>query len=201
VRRSAAYLRVSTPQQSEAMQRDAIERAASARGASVDQWFTETRARDAYQRPQLDSLRLAARRGELGHVWLFALDRLTGIGAQDMLQLVNELRRHGCTIVSVTEPIDFDGPMGEMMVAWLGCLARWELNRIRERTAAAKKKAESQGKRWGRPPAGSKDQRATLRQLMETPGMTLRKAAKTAGISYGSAQRILSSERQPKRTG
>ena len=183
------------------MQRDAIERAATARGVTVDQWFSETRARDGYARPELDSLRGSARRGEISQVWLFALDRLTGIGAQDMLQLVSELRKHGCTIVSVTEPIDFDGPMGELAVAWLGCMARWELNRIRERTAAAKKRAEKSGKRWGRPPAGTKEQRAYLRQLLETPGMTLRKAAKTAGITYGTAQRILASERQAKKTG
>lgn len=177
------------------MQRDAIQRAASARGATVDVWFTETRARDAYHRPQLESLRLAARRGELGHVWVFALDRLTGLGAQDMLQIVSELRKHGCTPVSVTEPIDFDGPFAEIHVAWLGCMAKWELNRIRERTAAAKKKAEATGKRWGRPPAGTGEQRAYLRQLLDQ-GLTLRKAAKQAGLSFGTAQRILAGDGQ-----
>jgi len=171
------------------MQRDAIQRAASARGAAVELWFAETRARDARERPELDSLRKLARRGELSHVWLFALDRLTGLGAQDMLGVVTELRRHGCTIVSVTEPIDFDGPLGEMAVAMLGCMARWELERIRDRTAAAKRKAESEGKRWGRPPVGTAAQREKLRELLEK-GLTLRKAAKEAGLSFGTAQRI-----------
>lgn len=188
---AAAYLRVSTPQQSEALQRDAIERASAARGVAVDRWFAETRARDARHRPELDSLRKKARAGEVSQVWLFALDRLTGLGAQDMLALVSEFRRYGCRIVSVTEPLDFEGPMGELVIAMLGCFARMELERIRERTAAARKKAEAAGKSWGRPPEITQEQREGLAKAREE-GLTLRKAAKKVGLSYSSAQRLWS---------
>src|SRR5258706_12629809 len=58
VRRQAAYLRVSTAQQSEALQREAIERAAAARGEKIDLWVAEKASGKRVDRPELDSLRV-----------------------------------------------------------------------------------------------------------------------------------------------
>lgn len=196
VRRQAAYLRVSTAQQSEALQREAIQRAAAARGERVDLWFAEKVGGKAWKRPELDAVRVLARRGELSAVWVFRLDRLAR-GALFLLNVVSELRKNGCRIVSVSENVDFEGPWGTPILAVLGTAAEIELEAIRDRTAAAKKKAEAAGKRWGRPPAGSLDQRAELRQLLEK-GLTLRKAAKEAGLTFSTAQRIVASDKQGK---
>jgi len=197
VRRQAAYLRVSTAQQNEALQREAIQRAAAARGEPIDLWFSETVGGKASERPELDAVRALARRGELSALWVFRLDRLAR-GALFLLNTVSELRKHGCRIVSVSEGVDFDGPWGVPILAVLGTAAEIELEALRERTAAARKKAEAAGKRWGRPQAGELEQRAQLRQLLEQ-GLTLRKAAKEAGLSYGTAQRIISSDRQEEK--
>lgn len=196
VRRQAAYLRVSTPQQSEALQREAIQRAAAARGENVDLWFAETRARDGKERPELDSVRNLARRGELAQLWVFKLDRLAA-GAQYLLTVVNELDAHGCRVVSIHEQIDTKGPWRDAILAVLGVAAQLELEAIRERMGAAKRKAEKAGKRWGRPPAADGVQRATLAEAIKG-GLTLRNAAKKAGLSYGTAQRILSEDGQEK---
>jgi len=197
VRRQAAYLRVSTAQQNEALQREAIQRAAAARGEPIELWFSETVGGKASERPELDAVRALARRGELSALWVFRLDRLAR-GALFLLNTVSELRKHGCRIVSVSEGVDFDGPWGVPILAVLGTAAEIELEALRERTAAARKKAEAAGKRWGRPQAGELEQRAQLRQLLEK-GLTLRKAAKLAGLSYGTAQRIISSDRQEEK--
>lgn len=194
MRRQAAYLRVSTAQQNEALQREAIQRAAAARGELVDLWFSETVGGKASERPELDAVRALARRGELSALWVFRLDRLAR-GALFLVNVVGELRKHGCRIVSVSEGVDFDGPWGVPILAVLGTAAEIELEAIRERTAAAQAKAKRAGKHWGRPRAGEADQRAQLRQLLET-GLTLRKAAKEAGLSYGTAQRIIAGDRQ-----
>lgn len=194
MRRQAAYLRVSTAQQNEALQREAIQRAAAARGEPVELWFSETVGGKASERPELDAVRALARRGELSALWVFRLDRLAR-GALFLLNVVGELRKHGCRIVSVSEGVDFDGPWGVPILAVLGTAAEIELEAIRERTAAARAKAERAGKHWGRPRAGELDQRAQLRQLLDN-GLTLRKAAKEAGLSYGTAQRIISGDRQ-----
>jgi DNA invertase Pin-like site-specific DNA recombinase len=198
VRQTVAYLRVSSRGQDEALQREAISRAAAARGETVDRWFSEVRSGKASLRPELDAIRVLARRGELGRLWVFKLDRLTRRGAVDLLAVVHELRRHGCQLTSVADNFDLSGPMGDVVLAVIGAVAEWELDAQRERREAARAAAEARGSRWGRPPAGSLDQRATLRQLLEQ-GLTLRKAAKDAGLSYGTAQRIFSSERQEEK--
>lgn len=195
MRRQAAYLRVSTPQQSEALQREAIQRAAAARGEPVELWFQEKRSGSALDRPELDSVRALARRGELAQLWVFRLDRLTRRGAHDLLTLVTELRQHGCKVVSVSEGIDFAGPWAEAVLAVLGAAAAIELEALRDRTAAAKRKAEAAGKRWGRPPAAGDAARRVLLDAVDN-GLTLRKAAKQAGLTFGTAQRMVAKSRQ-----
>lgn len=195
MRRTAAYLRVSSRGQSEALQREAIERAAAARGDPVALWFSEVRSGKASLRPELDAIRNLARRGELARLWVFRLDRLSRRGAADLVVLVSELRRHGCQLVSVGDGFDFEGPVGDIVIAVLGAVGQMELDAQRERRDAARAVAEAKGIRWGRPAAGSPDQRARLRQALEQ-GLTLRSAAKEAGLSYGSAQRIVATDRQ-----
>lgn len=194
MRRQAAYLRVSTAQQNEALQREAIQRAAAARGELVELWFAERVGGRSSDRPELDAVRTLARRGELSALWVFRLDRLAR-GAHFLLNVVEELRKNGCRIVSVSEGVDLEGPWAVPILAVLGTAAEIELEAIRERTAAARAKAERAGKRWGRPRAGDGDQRAQLRQALEK-GLTLRKAAKEAGLSFGTAQRIIAGDRQ-----
>jgi putative DNA-invertase from lambdoid prophage Rac len=193
VRRQAAYLRVSTPQQSEGLQREAIQRAAGARGEPIDLWVTEKASGQRVDRPELDALREMARRGELSALWVFRLDRLAR-GAVFLLNVVEELKNNGCRVVTV-EGIDTGSAWAHVVLAVLGTAADIELDALRERMAGARAKAEKAGKRWGRPPAGTPDQRSQLRQALEQ-GLTLRKAAKHAGLSYSSAQRIVSSDRQ-----
>jgi len=199
VRRTAAYLRVSSRGQDEALQREAITRAAAARGQPVELWFSEKRSGKASLRPELDAVRDLARRGELDRLWVFKLNRLTRRGATDLLAVVHELRAYGCEVASVADHFSLHGPMGDVVIAVIGAIAEWELENQRDLREAARAAAEARGAKWGRPPAGSADQRAQLRQALEQ-GLTLRKAAKHAGLSYGSAQRIIAHDRQEKET-
>lgn len=176
------------------MQREAISRAASARGLAVDDWFHDDAARDRFDRPGLVQLRELARRGRLGVVWVWRLDRL-GAGALALLTVVKELRAGGVQICSVSESFDSSGPFADAILAVIGAMAESELEAIRARTAEARLRAERNGKHWGRPQAGTPDQRVILWEQLEN-GLTLRSAAKVAGLSYGSAQRIKAGGRQ-----
>lgn len=163
-------------------------RAAAARGEPVDLWFAERVGGKASDRPELDSVRALARRGELSALWVFRLDRLAR-GSLFLLNVVTELRKHGCRIVSVSEGVDFEGPWAVPILAVLGTAAEIELEAIRDRTAAARKKAEAAGKRWGRPPAADETQAAALVAALKD-GLTLRKAAEKAGLPFSTAQRM-----------
>lgn len=197
MRRQAAYLRVSTAQQNEALQREAIQRAAAARGEPIELWFSEKVGGQASARPELDAVRALARRGELSALWVFRLDRLAR-GAHFLLNVVHELRKNGCKIVSVSEGVDLEGPWAVPILAVLGTAAEIELEAIRDRTAAARVKAERAGKTWGRPRAGEESQRVLLLELLER-GLTLRSAAKSAGLTFGTAQRMVARTKQAQK--
>jgi DNA invertase Pin-like site-specific DNA recombinase len=196
VRRQAAYLRVSTATQDEGMQREAIARAAGFRGEAIDDWFTDEASRDRFDRPGLRALREMAGRGRVGVVWVWRLDRL-GAGALQLLQVVKELQSRGVRVISVSESFDSTGPMADVILAVIGGMAQSELEAIRERTAEARARAERAGKTWGRPPSAGAEQRAKL-ALALSQGLTLRKAAKAAGLSYSAAQRIVAAARQER---
>jgi len=95
-REVAAYVRVSSRAQTCATQRDAIERAATARGDVIDIWHSEKRTVAELARFELDRVRALARAGALKRLYLFRLDRLPRSGIRDTLSVVDELRRHGC---------------------------------------------------------------------------------------------------------
>jgi DNA invertase Pin-like site-specific DNA recombinase len=196
VRRQAAYLRVSTPQQSEGLQRDSIERAAAARGEKIDLWVAEKASGKRVDRPQLESLRVLARRGELSHLWVFRLDRLAR-GAVFLLNVVEELKNNGCRVVT-PDGIDTQGTWAPAIMVVLGTAAEIELEAQRDRMAGARAKAEAAGKRWGRPKGPAEDRLDELAFLIRAieGGLTLRKAAKEAGLSFGTAQRMIAGVKQ-----
>lgn len=200
VRRQAAYLRVSTPKQSEAMQRDAISRAAAARGETIDLWSAEKMGGQRTDRPELEALRDLARRGEISALWVFRLDRLAR-GAVFLLNVVQELKQYGCRVVALDVPGDLEGPWAPAILAVLGTAAEIELEAIRDRMAGARAKAEAAGKRWGRPPGPAEDRSAEMEMLVEcvNEGMSLREAAELAGLTYGTAQRMLAAARQAEK--
>lgn len=149
---AAAYVRVSTPEQSHALQRAAISRAATARGDRELEWFAETRSGRGWERPELDRLRELVFRGGCRKVYVWRLDRLTRRGIRDTLELVDGLRRAGCELISVTEGFDFrQGPLGDLLVAVMAWAAEMEGVAHGERVTAARTRMAAEGRPWGRP--------------------------------------------------
>src|SRR5215471_17970877 len=147
----AAYLRVSSKAQDHAMQRAAIERAAAARGDVVTRWFAEKRSGKTLARPELDRLRGEARAGQIQRLYVFRIDRLTRSGIRDTLEVIEELRTHGCSVVSIADGFDMNGPAAEIVLAVMAWAARMERLAINERIAAAREHLETEGRAWGRP--------------------------------------------------
>lgn len=150
---AAAYLRVSTHQQDWKLQRDAIARAAKARGDRLPAalWFEEKRSGASIERPALQKLRAAVRAGRVGRVYVFRLDRLTRSGIRDTLHLVEEFRRAGAELVTVADGFDLGGPAADVVLAVLAWAAQMERRAIGERIRAARARVEASGGRWGRP--------------------------------------------------
>jgi site-specific DNA recombinase len=132
------------------MQREAITRAAAARGEPVDVWLEESASAATMARPELARLRHLARAGELRLLYVFRLDRLCRSGIRDLLGLIEELSGHGCQVESIADGFSLRGAGGEIVAAVLGWAAQMERLALGERIAAARVRVEAKGGTWGR---------------------------------------------------
>jgi DNA invertase Pin-like site-specific DNA recombinase len=146
-----AYIRVSTRAQDYEAQRDAIERAASARGHDVAHWYAEKANASTAKRIELERMRLAVRAGVVRTLYVFRVDRLSRRGIRDTLAIVEELRSCGCELVTIADGFDVHGPAGEVVLAVMAWAAKMETLALRERITAARTRIEEQGGAWGRP--------------------------------------------------
>ena len=197
---AVAYIRVSSRAQDHATQRSAIERAAVARGDTIDDWRAEKRSAKTMAREELQRLLADARAGALRgrRLYLFRLDRLTRSGIADTLTTLEELRANGVEIVSVGDGFDLNGPHAEVIVAVMAWAAKMERLATAERIAAARERIEAEGGRWGRP---SRVDRATRARAVElaAEGESVREIARALKVPRSTIGRAIASSRNGAR--
>ncbi len=158
----AAYLRVSTSEQTTDNQLPAIKVWCDSRGCELAEVYQENESawRDGHQRELarlLSDLRTGKRKYDYLVVW--ALDRVTRQGIASILGLVNTFKAHGCQVVSIQESwTEQSGPMAELLYSITAWVAKFESDRRSERVKAGQARALREGKSLGRP-KGSKDKR------------------------------------------
>jgi DNA invertase Pin-like site-specific DNA recombinase len=191
--RSAAYLRVSSRAQDFSTQRAAIERAAAARSDSVAAWYSEKRSGRLLARPELDRLRQDARAGLVTRLYVYRLDRLTRSGIRDTFEVVEELRAHGCNLVSVSDGFDLEGPAAEVVLAVMAWASKMERLAINERISAARERVEAEGGHWGRPSRVDPGLLAKMVKLRRA-GRSVREIAVAMKVPRTTVARHLSSQ-------
>jgi DNA invertase Pin-like site-specific DNA recombinase len=192
LRQAAAYVRVSSRSQDDAMQRSAIERAASARGDAVGEWRAEKRSARTMAREELQRLLSDARAGRLRgrRLYVFRLDRLTRSGIADTLTTLEELRTNGVEVVSVADGFDLNGPHADVIVAVMAWSAKMERLATAERIAAARERLEAEGGHWGRPKRMEGDEVARSVALREK-GHSIRNVARIMRVPRSTMARAL----------
>lgn len=159
--KAAIYLRVSTDQQTEVNQEPDCLRLCAARGwEPVIVCETESGAK---HRPMWRSVVEMARRGHVGAVVFWALDRI-GRKRVEVAHDVSELARFRVHIVSVQDAwLDQpDGPLRDLLVQLMAWVAEGERRRLIERTNAGIARARGEGKHCGRPPVSAETRAAVL---------------------------------------
>jgi DNA invertase Pin-like site-specific DNA recombinase len=163
------YARVSTEDQTSALQLDAL------KAAGCERIFEDKGISGAVRaRPGLDDALAALQAGDVLVVW--RLDRLARSLA-DLLAVVEGLRQRGCGFRSLTESIDTDSAGGTFIMQVFGALAEFERNLIAERTRAGLAAAKRRGARLGRRPAltdGQVDHARALIAQGESPTLVAR---------------------------
>lgn len=152
----AIYLRVSTSDQSTAMQRTDLENYAKARGWEIIYFEDEGISGTKERRPGLDALMNGARKRKFDVVLVWRFDRFAR-SSRHLVSALEEFRALNINFVSYNENIDTSTPMGMAMFTIISAMAQLERDIIRERVKAGINAARAKGKRLGRPNRLPKD--------------------------------------------
>ncbi len=152
------YARVSTAEQTAALQEDAL------RAAGCSWIWSDTASGTRTDRPQLAVLFDHLRVGDTLVVW--RLDRL-GRSLPHLIETIGELEARGVGFKSVQEHIDTTTPGGRLVFHVFGALASFERELIQERTLAGLAAARERGRLGGRPTALSPAKLRQARKMIE----------------------------------
>jgi DNA invertase Pin-like site-specific DNA recombinase len=134
---NVAYIRVSTVEQNEVRQVEALEK------RNIEKWFTEKVSGKDTNRPQLQAMLDYVRDGDTIYVHDFSrLARST----KDLLSIVEKLKAKDVHIVSNKENIDSSTPTGKLMLTMIGAIAEFERQNMLERQAEGIAIAKREGK-------------------------------------------------------
>lgn len=163
--RLIGYARVSTDDQELTLQRKALE----GYGVKPEHVYEEHASGGTMNRPVWNRIMGFMREGDKVVIW--KLDRL-GRTLTGVLETLEEMKKEGVELVSITDSWDTTTPMGDAMFKMALVFAELERRLISERTKAgiAAKRAEK-GQAWGRksPIDTSPARVAAMRAYMELP--------------------------------
>ena len=151
------YARVSTEEQSLALQLDAL------RQAGCERVFTEKASAAKTSRLGLSEVRSHLRPGDVLVVW--KLDRL-GRSVTGLVDLVGALVEEGVQFQSLTDGIDTTTPHGRFFFHLMASLAQMERELIGERTKAGLEAARKRGRVVGRKRRMTPSKIASAQQLL-----------------------------------
>lgn len=161
------YARVSTAEQSTALQIDAL------RQAGCERVFEDRVSGARADRPGLAEALAYLRAGDVLVVW--RLDRL-GRSLAHLIETVAALESKGVGFRSLTERIDTTTPGGRLVFHVFGALGQFERDLIRERTRAGLAAAAARGRKGGRKPVVTADKLHKAQDLI-AKGWSVREAA------------------------
>jgi DNA invertase Pin-like site-specific DNA recombinase len=197
---TALYLRVSTPQQTTALQVDGLRAYAARAGLQIVVEYTDHAASGrTASRPQLQALMRAARHHAFACVLVWKFDRFARSVAH-LLGALAEFQHLGIRFISVQDQIDTESPMGRAMFTVIGAIAELESALIAERVKAGMAAARARGKHLGRP-ATRPALVAQIERLAATTPLSIRQIhATVAGqVSRSVVGQIVQRVRAPSR--
>lgn len=175
------YARVSTDDQNLDLQHDELKR------AGCENIYSEHISSTKAERPQLQACLKALRHDDVLVIW--RLDRL-GRNLKELIELVNELEKKGCGLVSLKESIDTTTPAGRLVFHIFASLAQFERELIQERTKAGIQSARERGKVGGRPSKLTLADKTMIQALMTHQETNVKELALRFGVSRATLYRV-----------
>lgn len=119
-----AYVRVSTAEQNEARQIEALKK------YDIEKWFTEKCSGKNADRPKLTEMMDFAREGD--EIYIHDFSRLAR-STKDLLNIIERLDAKGIKLISNKENLDTHTPTGKLMLTMIGAISEFERATILER--------------------------------------------------------------------
>lgn len=180
------YARVSTDEQSESAQLDAL------KAAGCERIFKEQCSGKSKKRPELDRMIDTLRADDV--VIVQRLDRL-GRSLKDLIELLDGFKSEQVQFISLNENIDTTTAVGELAFHMIGSIAQFERRLLSEKTKAGLEAARARGRKGGRKqkltPADIKKAQAMLLD----PNITKAEVAKHFGVSRPTLNKGLAGNR------
>ena len=182
------YIRVSTVEQHEARQMEAM------KGFGIDKYFIEKKSgKNTTDRPQLQAMLNFVREGDT--VYIHSLDRLAR-STQDLLNIVEQLQAKGVELHSDKEAIDSNTPTGKLMLTMIAAINQFErenlLERQREGIAIAKEEGKYKGRKQVKPEAWEE----AYAKYKAREIKSVSELAKVLGISRPTVYKLIEQEEQ-----
>lgn len=136
-----AYIRVSTIEQNEARQVQAME------SKGIDKWFIEKVSGKDTNRPKLQEMLEFAREGDT--IYIHDFSRLAR-STKDLLEIIEELNNKKVSLISNKENLDTSTPTGKLMLTMIGAINEFERQNLLERQREGIAIAKEEGKFKGR---------------------------------------------------
>ena len=178
-----AYVRVSTADQNEARQIEALEK------YGIERWYTEKISGKDANRPKLQEMLEYVREGDTIHI--HDLSRLVRSTA-DLLVIVDLLGKKGVHLVSNKENIDSSTPTGKLMLTMIGAINEFERTNILERTREGIAIAKREGVYKGRKPIEIPDGWDEAIKAWQSGRITARETMNRLGLKPNTFYRLCS---------
>jgi DNA invertase Pin-like site-specific DNA recombinase len=178
-----AYVRVSTVEQNEARQVEALKQ------HNIEKWFIEKVSAKDTNRPKLQELLEYVREGDT--VYIHDFSRLAR-STKDLLEIVEMLNAKQVHLVSNKESIDTSTPTGKLMLTMIGAIAEFERQNLLERQREGIAIAKTEGKFKGRK-AVEVDEKlfSELLQQYQSRKLTKVEFAEKLGVSRPTLDKLL----------
>ncbi|OLR62514.1 resolvase [Anaerostipes sp. 992a] len=138
---NVAYIRVSTVEQNEARQMEAMKK------HNISKYFVEKVSAKDRNKPKLREMLEFVREGDT--IYIHDFSRLAR-STKDLLEIVEELKVKKVNLVSNKENIDTSTPTGKLMLTMIGAIAEFERQNLLERQKEGIAIAKREGKYKGR---------------------------------------------------
>lgn len=176
------YARVSTDEQSDNSQIDALE------AAGCSRIYSEKYSGRSKLRPELERMIDALRMGDI--VVVQRLDRL-GRSLKDLIELLDNFKTKNVQFISLNESIDTTTAVGELAFHMIGSIAQFERRLISERTKIGLEAARARGRLGGRKVKMTTSDIKKAHAMLLDPQMTKAEVAKHFRVSRPTLNKAL----------